>query len=270
MSSSNYSNAEMYTLATIVLEHPGEKHSTIKFWTTMLEKYGSDLFNGRTAEALRKKWRKFSGKCPNIEEYKEQLLSTLPESTINEINDKINSTHKALPKKTVASRLLKKEKPKPILLVRKEEDKKTIPDVVEEVERRVRYINLNELIPKESNNLLSVVEDSKKECKEYLEVDIPLYKRINNRFTNLSINYGSSLKYLIEVLEKVSGDFNELEKYLAGDEVVMWEKIEDLLLKNDQSEEVRNYLIQEKKLENVNKRKKFLEPSNAPVQINPI
>jgi hypothetical protein len=85
------------------------------------------------------------------------------------------------------------------------------------------------------------------------------YEEVDAKLDELQLVYGESHENMIALLEKVSGNIFELEKYLKGKSPVMWNALEDMALKQPPSNEMHKFLIKNKGRAAVNKRKQYLQ-----------
>jgi hypothetical protein len=92
----------------------------------------------------------------------------------------------------------------------------------------------------------------------FTESEESKYEEVDAKLDELQSIYGESIDNMISILEKVSGNLYDLEKYLKGKSPIMWNSLEDMALKQPPSNEMHKYLIKNKGRVAVNKRKQYL------------
>eukprot|EP00826_Nyctotherus_ovalis_P043419 TRINITY_DN4571_c0_g1_i1.p1 TRINITY_DN4571_c0_g1~~TRINITY_DN4571_c0_g1_i1.p1 ORF type:complete len:271 (-),score=48.06 TRINITY_DN4571_c0_g1_i1:125-937(-) len=267
MAAKEFSNEDLYTMVTFVLLHPESKHKGTNFWKTMLDAYGSDLLKDRTAESLRSKWKKIHKQHKGgLEEYKKELSRAVSKKFVDTLDNQINTKLIAALPKPVECRPAKASKENEDLgstsiETLAAEDKKEIRSDMNEIfSQGFNYVSrLSEIMPmserssaREKDLCISSVSPEDEEL-------FPLFRKIETQLKDLSNKYNKPVERLIETLDKVSGNFHELEKHLKGENVILWEEIEDVALNRQQSQEMQNRLIESKGIEAINKRMKFLD-----------
>ena len=93
----------------------------------------------------------------------------------------------------------------------------------------------------------------------FTEAEESKYEEVDSKLDELQLVYGESHENMISLLEKVSGNLFELEKYLKGKNPIMWNPLEDMALKQPASNEMHKFLIKNKGRAAVNKRKQYLQ-----------
>lgn len=267
MSAKEFTNEELYTMVNFVLLYPGGKHQGGTFWKKIKDTYGNELLKDRTAESLRSKWKKVHKQHKDeLEEYKEELSRAVPKKFIDALEKQINAK--------LAAALPKRVEFKPAKALKENEDlgstlaevpaaeggKKVFSDVNDIVSQESSYVSrLSGMMPM-SGGSSARENDFRIDYVSPEDEDLfPLFKKIEAQLRDLSDKYDKPIERLIEILDKVSGDFNELEEYLDGKNVVLWEEIEDVALSRQQSQEMQDRLVESKGIEAISKRKKFLE-----------
>lgn len=279
-----YNDKEVYIMVSLVLRYPDGGHKGKVFWASMLSTFGDNLLEGRTDESLRNKWRKILKEYPGtMEEYKNHLAKALPAEYIEDIDEKMRT---AFTKGNVPDPP-KNARPsaRPIIASKENEEKKTkssITEIKETIEEEIEdtkeeindTINLNDLINRKGIDFakLCEVQDRRElkykrlvneenkvvEDEAYLQEEIPLYKKIDEKLMKFAEKYNKSIDYLTEALENASGDFQELESYLEGKAIIPWTELEDVVLEHIEQGVVQDQVLKTRGEEAVNKRKIYL------------
>jgi len=89
------------------------------------------------------------------------------------------------------------------------------------------------------------------ESKSFLEM--------NKKLEELSEKYTTDFSELIKLLAQVSGDYNDLEKYLQGEQIPLWTEFEDTVLQHPENVSMYKQLEIIKGKDLIKKRKEYLQ-----------
>ena len=149
------------------------------------------------------------------------------------------------------------------------------------------YIDLNQIAPKRTTTSISKLAETfdppelatqvsnaknfmlSKDVKEgsttvkrmediYPPEAVPLYEKIDSKLEELSKKHNKPVEELIGALNRLSGNFEDLEKHLEGKAAPVWSELEDMALKHLESADMQTWLLKMKGADAVEKRKKFL------------
>jgi len=90
------------------------------------------------------------------------------------------------------------------------------------------------------------------------EEDLLECEKLHKKFLELSKKYDKTIDELVIKIGQVSGDFLDLEKYLRGEAVDLWNELEDIVLKHPENQDMYTYLMSTKGSKSLEKRKKYL------------
>eukprot|EP01022_Parablepharisma_sp_SALTPOND_P034645 TRINITY_DN924_c0_g1_i1.p5 TRINITY_DN924_c0_g1~~TRINITY_DN924_c0_g1_i1.p5 ORF type:complete len:300 (+),score=68.74 TRINITY_DN924_c0_g1_i1:2618-3517(+) len=290
-----YTDEDIYIMVSLVLHYPKGGHGGEAFWASMLSIYSGKLLEGRIANGLRNKWRKIAKEHPtDLEEYRKELAEKLDKETVESIEQKIKDGISGLDGIPLSQRNRSSLAPK--LFIKNEEEEKKKKEKIREEKPAAEEkkavepsppceatnIDLNKIVPKKPGSIGLVAEGAvtidlnfaehliiSKDLKENTVVvkdmkescppeELLLYEKIDAKLNELSKKYNQPVEQLVANLSQVSGNFEDLEKYLEGKPVKLWNELEDMALRNPENMDMQNWLLKTKGTEAINKRKKFL------------
>ena len=107
---------------------------------------------------------------------------------------------------------------------------------------------------------LKTKEKQLKDAREFGgKVEMETYYTLNDKLEEISQKYNKPFKEICMKFGEVSGDVEALEKYLNGEEVVVWTEFEDMALAHTHDSSVYEYLLETKGIDEIKKRKSYLE-----------
>lgn len=246
---------EEYKQVKVAFLYPDGNLEDVSFWTSMISKFPQSFFNDRTPTELSQKWRQISKEVlffeklqhgVALEEYKNYIEKQLTPEIVESINKEIAKIKGEeividihLPKSSQENMKLKS------CIDEKEEAE------ISSVVKRQAENNKGLVFCKEtSTNQLHILDFEKD------EEDIETYKLLNIKLEDMCKKYNKTFEEIIKILEQVSGDTRELEKYLKGNKIAaLWTELEDISLRQPEQSEVYKFLERTKGKDAIKKRK---------------
>jgi len=251
-----YTDEDMYKLISLVNRYPSGGHKGESFWNLMVKIYGDKLLEGRSGRGLRSRWKKVIKDQPNIEEYKKQLIASLPSEVIETIERKISEevvdTSKHAPNSRIYAMLFPKASSKKKAYKRKLNEAELV--FSETNKGNKAYLDLNLIVRERESKLIHQDNSVKTLTKiEHVENIVIVKSAKDNSFTVKDLREVEG----IELCEKVDLERKNIFKGNRS-KTIDWTELEDIVLQHPEYTDIYNQLIKLKGQCEVNKRKELL------------
>lgn len=288
--SKKYTKEEDYAIIALSVRYPSGGHGGEAFWNWMVKMYGESLLEGRNASGLRNRWRKMLKMYPSgLEEYRKQLVESLPKEFVDEVEKKIAEAAVDVAKFGLSSKAytsLFPELPKPVnpkdaekgikkkklddgsAQVAPGEEEKKVKKSKDLLRKAKNYIDLNPLASKKTIDISQLSEDNMPEIQSKIahSRSIVIVKDIkDNNITVKDLKEMASTEE-INACKKVDSNLDNFFK--SWNQAISksnkekgpgeWTELEDLVLKHPEYSDMINYIVKTHGAEEVDKHKKAL------------